>query len=108
MSDEEYIEYFLSKGIIEEVGISEVNGEKLYSLTPKTKELMPALYKDHLNFVNSEIMSFWEMGFLDIDLLSDDPIVTLTDKSFIDEEIEALPIEKQWSILELKRILLNK
>jgi hypothetical protein len=48
------------------------------------------------------------MGFLDIDLLSDDPIVTLTDKSFIDEEIEALPIEKQWSILELKRILLNK
>lgn len=108
MSDDEYIKYFLSKGIIEEVGISEVNGEKLYSLTPKTKDLMPSLYKDHLDFVNSEIMSFWEMGFVDIDLFSDDPMVTLTDKSFMDHEIEALPIEKQWSIIELKRILLNR
>jgi len=108
MNDDEYIDYFLSKGIIEQTGISPDTGEKLYSITEKTKDIMPLLYKEHLDFINSEIMWFWEMGFIDIDLFSDDPMVTLTNKAFMDEEIEALIPEKQWAIIELKRILLNR
>lgn len=108
MNDEEYVDYFLSNGAIEENGISPETGEILYSITPKMKELMPSLYQDHLQFVNSEIMSFWELGFLNIDLFSDDPIVTLTDKAFFDDEISKLSNEKQWSLLELKRLLINR
>jgi hypothetical protein len=107
MTDDEYVEYFLEKGIIEESGTSDITGEKLYSLTPKMKDSMPELYREHLDFVNSEIMSFWEMGFVDIDLFSEDPIVTLTDKAFIDEQVLSLPSEKQWSLYEIKRLLLK-
>lgn len=108
MNDNEYVEYFLSKGIIEESGFSNETGEILYSINPKMKHIMPSFYEDHLNFINSEIMYFWEHGFLDIDLLKDDPLVSLTDKAFSDYEISLLSKDKQWSLLELKRLLMDR
>jgi hypothetical protein len=34
----------------------------LYSFTPKIKILMPDLYDEHLNEVNSCVMNLWEKG----------------------------------------------
>jgi hypothetical protein len=106
MSDkeEELIDKLILEGGLEVAGIDSEDGSLLYAFTPKIKELMPELYEDHINSVNSEILSLWERGYVDIDLLSKDPIVTLAPKSFDEAEISKLNKREKWSIEELKRL----
>lgn len=102
--DKDAIDYLILNKALEVAGIDS-NGELLYAFTPKIKEIMPALYKEHMNHVNSEIMVLWEKGFVDIDLLSEEPVVTLTKKSFNESEISKLPEEQRWGLNEIKRLL---
>jgi hypothetical protein len=100
------IDKLILEGGLEVGGIDIESGEILYTFTNKLKEIMPELYNEHLNFVNSEIMYFWERGFLDIDdLLEDNPKVTINEKALNQEEIDKLPKERQKSLDEIKRIL---
>ena len=103
--DQNAIEYLLLKGGLQVAGIDSKTGEFLYAFTPKIKEIMPELYDEHMNHVNNEIMGLWQKGFVDIDLMSDNPIVTLTTKAFDPNEIAALSPSDQWSIEEIKRLL---
>jgi hypothetical protein len=103
--EEDIIDQLLLDNALEVVGIDKTNGEFLYAFTPKIKDVMPELYEDHLNFVNSEIMLLWEKGYLNVDFLAEDPSVTLTDKAFIDEELKKLNSQELWSLEEIKRLL---
>jgi hypothetical protein len=102
--EDKIIEKLILEGGLEVAGIDSEDGSLLYAFTPKIKELMPELYNDHINSVNSEILSLWERGYVDIDLLSKDPIVTLASKSFDEAEISKLNKREKWSIEELKRL----
>lgn len=99
------IDYLILHGAVEVAGIDDNTGEFLYVFSPKIKEIMPELYKEHLNHVNKEIMNMWEKGFVDIDFLSDEPSVILTEKAFDVEEISQLSKDHQWSLQEIKRML---
>jgi hypothetical protein len=104
-SDEnEIIERLILEGAMEVAGIDAENGELLYSFTPKIQQLMPELYHDHMNSVNAEILSLWERGYVNIDFLAKDPVVTLGSKSFDNTEILKLTKREKWSIEELKRL----
>ncbi len=104
-SDEnEMIEKLILDGALEVAGIDSEDGSLLYSFTPKIKEIMPELYHDHMDSVNSEILSLWERGYVDIDFFSNDPIVKLNSKSFNPAEIAKLNKSEKWSIEELKRL----
>jgi hypothetical protein len=106
--EQNIIDKLILDNALEIVGIDKSNGEFLYAFTPKIKEIMPELYEDHLGLVNSGIMILWEKGYLDIDFLSDNPLVSLTDKAFIDEELSKLNSKDLWSLEEIKRLLKNK
>lgn len=103
--DDKTIEELILKGGIEAAGIDQETGEILYSFTPKIAKLMPDLYREHLNDVNATIMKLWEKGFVDIDLLSKEPLVTLTSKAFDKESVNNLSKAERWSLLELIRLL---
>jgi hypothetical protein len=103
--EEDIINKLILDNALEVVGIDKSNGEFLYAFTPKIKNVMPELYKDHLNTVNSEIMILWEKGFLNVDFFEEDPVVTLTDKAFIKEEVDRLSRQELWSLEEIKRLL---
>ena len=102
--EDEIIERLILDGALEVAGIDSEDGSLLYSFTPKIKEVMPELYNDHINNVNSEILSLWERGYVDIDFLSKDPLVALTEKSFDKLEISKLNKSEKWAIEELKRL----
>ena len=102
--EDEIIERLILDGALEVAGVDSEDGSLLYSFTPKIKEIMPELYNDHINNVNSEILSLWERGYVDIDFLSKDPLVTLTRKSFNELEMSKLSKKEKWSIEELKRL----
>ena len=103
--DQDAIDYLILNKGLEVAGVDSNTGELLYSFTPKIKELMPDLYDAHINHVNQEIMALWEMGFVDVDLMSDNPIVTLTAKAFDNKEIEGLSNEHRWGLEEMKRLM---
>jgi hypothetical protein len=69
---------------------------------------MPELYHDHLNFVNDELMVLWEKGYVDINFLMDDPLISLTTKSNDPDEIKKLSKQEKWSLQELRRVIKNE
>lgn len=103
--DKDTVDYLILNKGLEVSGVDSATGELLYSFTPKIKELMPELYKAHMNHVNSEIMAIWEKGFVNIDFFSDEPVVTLTEKAFDNKEISQLSKDHQWAVEEMKRLM---
>ena len=101
----EIIDDLILKGGLEVAGIDPENGEMLYAFTPKVKEIMPELYHDHLNFVNDELMILWEKGYVDIDFLKDDPLISLTNKAHDPDEVKKRSKQERWSLQELKRVV---
>lgn len=99
------MEELILSGAVEVAGIDSESGEFLYSFTPKLRELMPALWNDRLDFIYEEIVNFEELGFLFVeDIDSKNPIISLTDKAFDENEIAQLPKDKQQTIRELRRL----
>jgi len=107
-SEDKIIEYLILSGALEMAGINAENGEFTYTMTSKMQEVMPDLYKEQLNFVNSEIMGLWEKGFVTFDLFEDDPEFSLTKKCTIADEVSQLSQQERWSLEELKRVLLTR
>jgi hypothetical protein len=105
--EKELLDYLILKGALEIAGTNEETGEFLYQFTPKLKDVMPELYNEHINHVNSELMRLWEKGFVSMNLFDENPMVKLSPKAFDREEISKLSKEDQYSIAELKRILLK-
>jgi len=103
----EIIDHLILEGGIEVAGVDPESGEMLYAFTPKVKEIMPELYNDHLNFVNDELMVLWEKGYVDINFLMDDPLISLTAKSYDPDELQKLSKQEKWSLQELKRVVKN-
>lgn len=99
------IDTLILEGGIEVAGVDPDTGEMLYAFTPKVKEIMPELYDDHLNFVNDELMILWEKGYVNIDFLQDDPLISLSDKAYDQNEIDNLSKQEKWSLQELKRVV---
>ena len=105
MAENEIIEKLILEGAMEFAGVDIDSGEMLYNFTPKLKEIMPELYKEHLNHVNGEIMKLWEKGFVDVSITDDSPQVKLTTKAFDDESLNTLSKADRWSLEEMKRLM---
>ena len=102
--EQEIIDQLILSGALQVAGVDSETGDFLYQFTNKLKEVMPALYDEHVNHVNGELMRLWEMGFLNINFMEDNPIVTLTPKAIDPEELSKLSKEDRWGIEEIKRL----
>jgi hypothetical protein len=103
--DQEIMDYLILNNALEVVAVDSKTGELLYSFTPKIKEIMPDLYEEHMNSVNSDILSLWERGYVNIDFLLDDPKITITKKALDKNELSKLSVDDLWSINQIKRLL---
>lgn len=103
--EQDALDYLMLNGGIEVAGIDSENGEFLYSFTHKIKELMPELYKEHIDDVNKNVLKLWEMGFLNIDFMQEDPVITMGPKALDKEETAKLSKDDQWHLNEIKRLL---
>lgn len=105
-NEDSIIDDLILQGALEVAGIDSNTGEFLYSVTPKLKDIMPDLYKEHLDSVNRDIMALWERGFIDMDFYEDNPIINITPKASDDEEVKRLPKNLISAINEIKRHLM--
>jgi hypothetical protein len=108
MSDEDrLIEDLILGGALEVAGIDSQTGEFLYNITPKLRDVMPDLYQDHIETVNKNMLILWEKGYLNIDFMDDDPLVTISDKGLDLAEIKKLSQEEVFALEEIKRLLIR-
>ena len=88
------IEKLILIGAMEVAGMNE-EGEFLYEFTPKLKEINPELFALIQNNINDGIMSLWVDGFLDVDMMADEPLVRLTEKCFDEEALDQLDEDRR-------------
>ena len=103
--EQDSIDYLILNGGLEVVGLDSDSGEFLYAFTPKIKELMPDLHEQHIKDVNQNVLKLWEMGFLEIDFMKADPVITIGKKAFDKAEVSRLSKDDQWHLNEIKRLL---
>jgi hypothetical protein len=103
--EQDSIDYLLLNGGLEVVGLDSDSGEFLYAFTPKIKDLMPELYQEHISDVNKNVLKLWEMGYLEIDFMQEDPVITVGAKAFDLGEVSKLSKDDQWHLNEIKRLL---
>ena len=106
-NDDELIKNLILQGALEVAGLDSENGEFLYAITSKMKDIMPDLYEDHLRVVNRDLLNLWEKGYVNIDLFLPDPIVTISEKGLNKDEISKLTKPEIWALEEVKRLLLE-
>ena len=96
MADEidNMIEKLILIGAMEVAGMNE-EGEFLYGFTPKLKEINPELFHIIQNTINDGIMSLWVDGYLDVDMMAEEPLVRLTEKCFDEEALDQLDEDRR-------------
>jgi hypothetical protein len=106
-NEDELIKNLILEGALEVAGVDSENGELLYTITPKMQEVMPDMYEDHLTQVNRDILNLWEKGYVNVDFLSPNPMVTISEKGLDKKEVAKLSKQEIWALEEIKRLLLN-
>ncbi len=82
------MEKLILDGAAEMAGIDLETGDMLYSFTPLLEEKHPEIYAEVTKYFQSQVMMLWEKGFLSMDIMDEEPTVTLTGLAY-DEEAKA-------------------
>ena len=106
-NEDELIKNLILEGALEVAGVDSESGELLYSVTPKMQEVMPDMYEDHITQVNRDILNLWEKGYVNVDSLSANPMVTISKKGLDKAEVSKLTKPEIWALEEIKRLLKN-
>lgn len=80
--NETSIDKLILSGALEPSAIDNETGEMLYQFTEKLEEIDPELHNRLTTAVMRMTMQLWELGFVNIDLTDEDPIISLTKKAF--------------------------
>ena len=111
MSDDEQIDSIIEdlilNGALEISGIDIDTGEPLYNFTDKMKSVNEELHNELYTYFTTETMALWEHGFIEINLLDEDPVVTLTDKALNAQEVLGLDKSEQYTLKEIIRIVMK-
>lgn len=102
--EEDIVESLILNGGLEVAGIDIETGEAVYNFTNKLEQINPELNKVAKNYFHLEMMNLWEKGFLDIDLESDNPVVSITDKALEEDQVNLLDKSERHSLKEVIRI----
>lgn len=102
------ITYLLNNNALDIVGINDEDDTLLYAFTPKIQDLMPELYREHLQSVHQKILAFWEKGLVELDLFSADPHVYISEAGYQADQMSQLNSEDRFFLKELKRLIENQ
>jgi hypothetical protein len=68
--DDQKLQHYLEIGAIELEGVDE-NGEVIYSISEKAKEIAPELWESHKEWVDKALLDLYESGLISVDYNED-------------------------------------
>lgn len=110
MSDDtdKVLENLILSGALEPAGLDMETGEFLYTFTNKLQSVSPVLHNEMTNYFHQEMMSLWQLGFINMDITSNNPTVSINEKAFDEDAIKSLTKDQVYSLKEILRILKQK
>jgi len=103
--EDKFIEELILNGSLEFSGIDQDSGEIMYTFTNKLKDFSRDLQNEVNLYFSQEMMQLWEYGFIDMDVTDNNPIVSLTEKAFDNEEVKKLKTNNKMTLKEVLRVL---
>ena len=103
--EDKFIEELILNGSLEFSGIDQDSGEIMYTFTNKLKDFSKDLQNEVNLYFSQEMMALWEYGFIDMDITDDNPMVSLTEKAFDNEEVQKLKVNNKMTLKEVLRVL---
>jgi hypothetical protein len=64
--EDDRMAYYLEIGAIELAGVDE-NGEMIFAINDRAKELAPELWEAHMNYVDNSLLELYKDGYIDIE-----------------------------------------
>lgn len=107
-SEDEIFDDLILSGALEVSGIDIDTGDMLYNFTESLKDINPSLHNEFSNYFFKEVTTLWEHGFLDMDVSDSNPNVSLTEKALDPDAVAELDKQKQYTLKEIIRLILNK
>jgi hypothetical protein len=104
-NSEESLEYLILNGYVEVASLDPQTGGFLYSFTEEAKRIIPDLKRQLDEEFYQSIAYLWEHGFLDMDIESDNPTVTLKEKALNHNEVALLPEIHRTSLISIIEVL---
>ena len=108
MDEQSMFEDLILSGALEVAGVDIDTGEMLYNFTDKLKDINPKLHNEFSTYFSTEISGLWENGFIEMDITEKNPMVSLTKKALDEKEVNKLDKQKQYTLKEIIRIMLNR
>lgn len=102
---EDFFDYLILEGAVVPEGIDPATGDMLYSFTDKLKQINENMFNQAMDTFHNDVMQLWQLGFLSMDLMSDNPLVRVTEKVFDEDAISALNIDLQRTLQEILRMM---
>lgn len=107
MDEDKIFEDLILSGALEVAGVDIDTGEMLYNFTDKLKDINPKLHNEFSTYFSTEISGLWENGFIEMDVTEKNPMVSLTKKALDEKEVMKLDKQKQYTLKEIIRVMLN-
>jgi hypothetical protein len=91
--DGEILDYYIEIGAIEVAGIED-DGEFIFGITDKAKDVAPELWEAHQEHVDNSLMQLYEMGLINVTYdESLNPVFELTEEGKI--------VSKQFGLIQM-------
>lgn len=108
MNEFDMVDKLVLEGGLELCGVDQETGESLYKPTDKLKDIDSQLSDDISVYFSAVTMNLWERGFLDMDIMLEDPLVKLAPKAFDKDALKTLNKNERLIMQEIIRVLLEK
>lgn len=102
---DDIINYLILVGAVEVSGIDPKTGEFLYAFTNTLEKLDPRMFARLVESFHQNMLKLWELGFLEINMLEDNPTVRITPKVFNDDALDKLDIEVLSTLKEIMNMM---
>lgn len=90
LEDPEFFDKLILEGAMEFAGVDE-DGEMLFNFTSKLPEVSPEMHERVVGNIYNEVSHLWSLGFVEMNILEDNPTITITRKALDPEALAELP-----------------
>jgi hypothetical protein len=89
-NDPDFFDKLILEGAMEPAGMDE-DGEMLFNFTKKLPEVSPEMHERLAGNIQNDVRTLWELGFLDFNILEENPLINITAKALNRNALEELP-----------------
>ena len=105
-SFDELFDMLITSGAVEFSAMGE-NGEPLYSYTDKMADIFPSIASAITNAFQNDIMQLWALGFIEMDVTEQNPVVKLTQDAVDNDLVNELPEDLRNTLNTIKNAMLT-